>query len=141
MRVLAVDPGGMNGLAWFKENGDLDGFNQVKLDDFAVWLENHEPKPDVVVVEDYRLRKGKALQQSGSNMPASQAIGIVDSYCKRNHIQMVKQPAYILATAVKMTQMPLPKDHSQSHWVAAYNHGFWYLVKQGIRRVDMGDLS
>lgn len=142
MKLLAIDPGGMNGVAWWDEdNYQLAGFNQVKIDDFTIWLENHVPKPDVIVIEDFRLRKGKALQQSGSNMPASQVIGMVDSYCKRNGIKMVKQPAYILATAVQMSQMPLPKDHSKSHWVSAYNHGFWYLVQNGYRKVDLGDLS
>lgn len=137
MRVLAVDPGGMNGLAWFREDYELEGFAQVKLDDLTMWLENHGPKPDVVILENYKLWKHKALQQSGSDMPASQGIGIVKSYVKRNKMQLVEQSPQILQTAVLMSQMPMPADHSKSHWVSAYNHAFWWMVKQGHRKVDM----
>lgn len=139
MRILAIDPGGMNGLAWFKEDYQLEGFAQVKLDDLVLWLENHEPKPELVILEDYRLWKHKALQQSGSNMPASRGIGHVESYCTRNRIKLVKQSPQVLEPAQKMSQMKMPSDHSQSHWVSAYNHAYWYMVKQGFRQVEMAE--
>lgn len=141
MRLLAIDPGGMNGIAWFNETYGLEGFTQVKLEELPVWLDRHQPVPDIVILENYRLWKHKALQQSGSTMPASQGVGMVKSYCKIKGIKLVEQSPQILQTAVKMSQMPLPKDHSQSHWVSAYNHGFWYLVQQGLTKVDMGDLN
>lgn len=141
MRVLAVDPGGTNGLAWFDENYQFVGMAQVKLDELPIWLDKHEPKPDVIVLENYRLWKHKALQQAGSTMPASQGIGMVKSYATINGIKVVEQSPQILDGAQKQTQMFMPKDHSQSHWVSAYNHGMWYLIGQGHRKVEMGDLS
>lgn len=117
----------------------MKGFAQVKLKDLPEWLANHEPTPDLIVYEGFTLHKNKAIQQSGSNMPASQAIGMIKSYAAMSKIKLVEQPANILATAVMMTQMPLPSNHSQSHWVSAYNHGFFWLVKNGFRKVEMED--
>jgi hypothetical protein len=137
MEILGIDPGGMNGLAWFGSDYQLKGFTQVNLHDFPLWLDAHQPIPDVVILENYRLWKHKALQQSGSDMPASQAIGMVKMYCKVRGITIVEQSPQILEPAQKMSQMPLPADHSKSHWVSAYNHVFWWLVKQGYRQVEM----
>lgn len=139
MKILGVDPGGMNGLAWFKDDYQLEGFNQISLNDFPIWLDQHQPVPDLVVLENYRLWKHKALQQSGSDMPASQAIGMVKAYCKVRGIKLVEQSPQILEAAQKMSQMKMPSDHSQSHWVSAYNHVFWYMVKQGYRQVEMAE--
>lgn len=141
MRLLAIDPGGMNGLAWFKENYDLDGFTQVSLDDLPHWLEDHDPEPDMIVVENYKLWKHRALQQSGSSMPAAQAIGMVKSYAARKHIPWIEQSPQILENAQKMSQVKMPSDHSQSHWVSAYLHGYWYLVKNKYVEIKMEDLA
>lgn len=141
MEILAIDPGGMNGLAWFSsaDNYQLTGFDQVSLNDFPLWLDAHEPIPDVVVFENYRLWKHKAMQQSGSTMPASQAIGMIKAYCTVRGIRMVEQSPQDLAVAQKMSQFPMPKDHSKSHWVSAYNHAFFWMVKQGYRQIEMDD--
>lgn len=139
MRVLGVDPGGMNGLAWFNDAYEFEGFAQVKLDDLPIWLNEHKPKPDVVILENYKLWKHKALQQSGSTMPASQGIGMVKSYCKVNGIKLVEQSPQILQTAVLMTGMPLPKDHSQSHWVSAFNHAKWWMIQEGYAQVVIAE--
>lgn len=141
MEILAIDPGGMNGLAWFSSaNGyQLAGFDQVTLNDFPLWLDAHEPIPDVVILENYRLWKHKALQQSGSTMPASQAIGMVKAYCAVRKILLVEQSPQILDSATKMSQFPMPADHSKSHWVSAYNHAFFWMVKQGYRNVEMDE--
>lgn len=137
--ILGVDPGGTNGLAWFKEDYQLDGFAHVKLDDLPAWLGAHEPKPTIIVMENYTLWKNKAMVQSGSNMPASQGIGMVKTYAQMIGAKVVMQPHTILQTAVKMSQMPMPKDHAKSHWISAYNHAFWYMVKEGYRQVEMDE--
>lgn len=141
MEILGIDPGGMNGLAWFSSSSgyQLTGFTQVSLNDFPLWLDAHEPIPDVVVYEDYRLFKGKALQQSGSDMPASQAIGMIKAYCSVRGIKVIKQPSNILPQAALMSQLPMPADHSKSHWISAYNHAFYWMVSQGYREVEMDE--
>lgn len=141
MRLLGVDPGGTNGLAWFNLEYQLEGFTQVKLDDLPDWLEEHTPKPDLIIIENYRLWKHRAIQQAGSSLPAAQAIGMVKSYATRNKIKIEEQSPQILQNAQKMSQMKMPGDHTNSHWVSAYLHGYWWLVKHNYRQVDMEDLS
>lgn len=140
MRLLGIDPGGVNGLAWFDEEYNLSGFTQVTLNELPHWLEEHEPKPTLIVLENYKLWKHRALQQAGSSMPAAQAIGMVKSYATRNNIELIEQSPQILENAQKMSQVKMPSDHSQSHWVAAYLHGFWYLVKNEYTQVDMEEV-
>lgn len=141
MIVLAIDPGGMNGVYWWDDEYKDAGYAQVKLKDLTMWLEAHRPSPDLIVYENYRLWKHKSLQQSGSDMPAPMAIGMIKSYAERNSIPLVDQSPQVLKQAELMSQIKMPSDHSQSHWVSAYLHGFWYLVKQGYRTVDLGDLA
>jgi hypothetical protein len=136
--ILALDPGLTNGLAWFREDYQLAGFDQVKLDKLPEWLATHKPVPTLIIYEDYILWKHKAQVQAGSDMPASQAVGMIKSYAAMHGgIPLVKQNSNILQTAVLMSQMPMPKDHSKSHWVSAYNHAFWYMVQHGLRQVEM----
>lgn len=140
MRLLAIDPGGMNGLCWWTgEDTHMEQFTHIKLDDLPEWLEEFDPKPELIVYENFHLFKHRALQQAGSNLPASQAIGIIKSYAKRHHIKIVDQSPQILTNASKMTQMKMPSDHSQSHWVSAYLHGMWYMIGQGIKDVVMSE--
>ena len=141
MIMLAIDPGGVNGIYWWDDEYKDAGFAQVKLKDLPEWLEAHLPIPDLIVFENYRLWKHKALQQSGSDMPAAQAVGIIKSYTIRNNIDLLEQSPQILKQAELMTQVKMPSDHTQSHWVSAYLHGMYYLMKNGHRVVDLGDLA
>ena len=138
MRVLAIDPGGTNGMCWW--DGDdfhMVAYDHVSLHDLPLWLHSFSPRPEVIVYENFKLWKHRALQQAGSDLPAAQAIGMIKSYASIYKIKTVDQSPQILTSAQKMSQMKLPTDHSQSHWVSAYNHGFWWLVKNGHRKVEM----
>ena len=81
--------------------------------------------------------KHRALQQSGSDIPAAQAIGIIKSYASRHDIPTVNQSPQILKQAEMMTQMKMPSDHSQSHWVSAHLHAQWYFIKNKYKQVEM----
>ena len=140
MRLLAIDPGGMNGVCWWDNATILPtmtGFDQIKLADLPVWLNEFTPPPDMIVYENFKLLKHRALQQSGSDLPAAQAIGMIKSYASIHEITTVDQSPQILGSASKMSQMKMPSDHSQSHWVSAYLHGYWWLVKNGHKQVEM----
>lgn len=135
-RLLAIDPGIHNGWAIFekgviKDLGSIDG-----VTNFDIWLHN-VPKEygpvDVVVIEDFRLFRHMAQKQIGSKFEVTQVIGLVESWARRNKAEVVKQNSDILSVAVKWSKMPMPKNHSQSHHVSAYNHGFYYLVKNDMR--------
>ena len=136
MKVLGVDPGGMNGLAWFNDEYSIEGWDQISLDDLPRWLHRHEPQPDLIVLENYRLWKHRAIQQSGSSLPAAQAIGMVKSYASLRGIDIVEQSPQILQNAEKMSGLSMKgQAHSKTHWVAAANHVYWYLIKNGYREV------
>lgn len=140
MRLLSIDPGGMNGLCWWEgEDTHMVAYAHVKLEDLPEWLHNFEFKPDLIVYENFKLWKHRALQQSGSDLPAAQAIGMIKSYAKIYGILLVDQSPQILSNAQKMTQMKMPSDHSQSHWVSAYLHGMWYLIKNNLKDVVMAE--
>jgi hypothetical protein len=58
--------------------------------------ERHTPVPDLIVLENFRLWKHRALQQAGSSLPAAQAIGMVKAYAKIRGIDLVEQSPQIL---------------------------------------------
>jgi hypothetical protein len=90
-----------------------------------------------VIVEDFTLYKSKALQQSGSKMETVRVIGSIESWARRNKSVLVKQPASHLTIAQLWSGVKMPSDHRKSHWVSAYNHGYYYLVKQGVRKLEL----
>lgn len=136
MKILGVDPGGTNGLAWFDDEYHISGYNQVSLEDFPIFLQQHEPTPDLIVLENYRLWKHRAIQQAGSSLPAAQAIGMVKAYAKIRGIPIVEQSPQILQNAEKMSGMSMKgQSHNKTHWIAAYNHAYWYMVKNDLVKV------
>lgn len=135
-KILGVDPGGMNGLAWFGDDYKFDNFAQISLEDLPIWLQKHEPQPDLIILENYRLWKHRAVQQAGSSLPAAQAIGMVKSYAKIRGIEIIEQSPQVLQNAEKMSGIKMKGlAHNKTHWIAAHNHVYWYLVQQGLVKV------
>lgn len=135
-RLLAIDPGIANGWAIFENGVVKDLGSVIGVEKFDEWLHevpNRYGKVDIVIIEDFRLFRHKAQQQIGSRFEAVQVIGLVQSWARRNEATLVKQGSDILAIAPKWSKMPMPKDHSKSHSVSAYNHAFYYLVKNDMR--------
>lgn len=133
--LLAVDPGKATGWVVFlngvlKEKGidrSIDEFDE-RID----YIEDKYGKPDVVVVELFKLFKHKALQQSGSELEAVQVIGMMKRQAKKWGAEYVTQHSNILPTAVIWSKLPMPSNHRNSHWIAAYNHAIYYLVMNNM---------
>ncbi len=126
----------MNGLAWFGDDYLFKGQDQISLENLPIWLERHEPVPDLIILENYRLWKHRAMQQAGSSLPAAQAIGMVKAYAKIRGIDLIEQSPQILQNAEKMSGISMKgQAHSKTHWIAAHNHVYWYLVQQGLVQV------
>lgn len=136
---LAIDPGeaSNNGYALFDETGFMTEFDQITRDALMDMLEEYSDDLIAVIIEDYTLFKNKALQQSGSKLETVRIIGEVEGFCRRHKITIVKQDPSILKIAQLWSGKKMPKNHSKSHWVSAYNHGYYYLVKQKIKKLKV----
>lgn len=129
--ILVVDPGDTSGLALFNNQGELlqkwqATFDQL-LDDIVLLR-----KIEVIVVEDYRLRKGKQAQQTGSRFQAVQVIGVLKyhAYLWGAEFSLANVQAKTLGSMYSGVKPP--SDHKKSHEVDAYNIGIYWLVQEKI---------
>lgn len=131
--VLSVDPGDTTGWAILAfEGGELMDSGQSSITEFMDKLDSLDPASiKVIVAEDFILYANKAQAQTGSRFVASQVIGMLKAYARKDKIPVVMQQARLLPIAEKWSGVAKPKNHSISHWVDAYNHGFYYLCKIG----------
>lgn len=102
--------------------------------DFDQLLDKLEELQNIttIVCEDYRLRQGKQMAQTGSRFVAVQIIGALKSYAKRVKAKFVLQDAQVLAIAALHSGVKRPSNHSKSHDVDAYNHGYYYFETKGL---------
>ena len=137
--LLAVDPGKVNGISIFRA-GKVVSIDQVHLDELPHFLYDFKDKYDydniVIVYENFKLFKGRAIQQSGSSMEASQAIGQLKMVAAQNRWKIYDQPPSIKPIAQKWSGSKPPKNHSQSHQIDAYNHGVYWLIRNNMRRIE-----
>lgn len=88
-----------------------------------------------VICEEYRIRSGmdqRANMWVGNTFETVQVIGMVRMFSMLIDAELVFQPANILPVAAQWTGVAMPTDHRKSHWVSAYNHGQYYLIKNRI---------
>lgn len=85
---LVVDPGKRTGIACVNMHaggtGDIQT-NVARLDELPAVLgvlRGRANEHAFVVCEDYHLLSGKAMQQSGSDMPSAQGIGMCRTACE-----------------------------------------------------------
>lgn len=130
--LLAVDPGETSGWAVFSPEGQPLGFGQVRGREALYDLLQEIGPVKVVVCEDYRLFGHKAIQQSGSKMETVRVIGAIDSWAHQFGVKPFMQPSSIKSIAVKWSGLKPIGSHDNSHHVDAYNHGYYYLQKNGI---------
>lgn len=135
---MSFDPGTATGWSTFSEEGEVldKGIcrGHEELMNFLMTISEID-RPKVIIYEDFTLFQSKALQQSGSDMPASQAIGVIKMFGQMCKAEMVKQHSNILGIGQKLAGVSLPKNHDHSHDISAYVHGVYYLIKNHIREV------
>lgn len=138
--LLVFDPGKTTGIVYF-ENGVPRKSHQINLDDLDEFLElNYEltfraAEHGTVLYENFKLFSWKAKQQSGSAMEASQAIGMIRSFARRTKSSIYDQSPQIKPIAYKWAGVNKPKDHSKSHYLDAYVHGVYWMVKGRMMKV------
>lgn len=129
--VITVDPGDTTGIAYWTDKGELIEKEMLDFDSLVERVEALEGVT-VIVCEDYRLRQGKQMVQTGSKFQAVQVIGALKAYAKRHKAKMVLQDASVLTVAALHSGVKRPSDHSKSHAVDAYNHGYYYFETKGL---------
>lgn len=138
--ITAWDPGKTTGWAAWKDDGTFLEMGQCDLEEIVgTWkiLTLNYGRIKRVVMEDFRLFKKRALQQSGSDMPASQGIGMLKALAANDGSEIIMQPSNIKPIAQKMSQVAIPKNHDDSHQVDAYLHGYYKLVQDGLVKTPL----
>ncbi|QSJ04784.1 RecA-like recombination protein [Cellulosimicrobium phage DS1] len=134
--ISAWDPGGTTGWAIWDDSGNLQNMGDCPLDKITEtwqWLEATYGKITVVVIEDYRLFYKRAKKQAGSNMPASQGIGMLKAIAQLGNAEVVIQPPDRKTIGMRWAGMAkMPADHAKTHSLDAYVHGFYYMHGKGI---------
>jgi hypothetical protein len=133
---IGFDPGPTTGIARVNNRGQIIDMEMIRLDDLPLHLETIPTVAVLkVVMEKYKQLpfKWKALAARKTNKgEVLQAEGIVKSWCRRNHLQLVEQPATVLPIASKHTGIKLPSDHTQSHGHAALLHVKEWMIINGL---------
>lgn len=129
--IISVDPGETTGIAYWENDGTFISREALTQDEI---LDKVETLSDVtvIVVEDYRLRQGKQMVQTGSRFVAVQIIGALKAYARRVGAKFVLQPANVLTIAALHSGVKRPSNHSKSHDIDAYNHGYYYFETKGL---------
>lgn len=129
-KVLSFDPGTTSGWAFQDENGFKDGGQCDLVTVLDVLDRNNDC--DVIVVEDYKILRKKALAHSGSRVEAAQVIGIIKAWAHRNKKPVVLYPSSLKPIQQKHSGVVPTGAHKHSHWIDAFNHGWWYLFQRKL---------
>jgi len=119
MIVVGVDPGRVTGLCAFEDGEFREGVEAKSYDEVVSFI--HRLDPDVVVIEDFRVRRG----QPSDYHPSIRMIGVVDFLCQRRRTPMVVQSPSIL----RMTLGDQIVLHRSRHVRAAAAHVSYYTRK------------
>jgi len=135
MTVLSIDPGERVGVAKWSDLGKLRMNTTMLLLDFEEYLtldgwSDGEPI-NAVVLEDWRLRQGKQIAQTGSRMLTSQCIGMVRLFAKLHGAALILQDPSILRLTAMHANIKLPKGHIKDE-MSAYLHGYYFFESQGL---------
>lgn len=144
---IAIDPGKNTGVATFDKDGkDLQKY-VFSEDSFRLFMVGllHVKGSVTFILEDFRLIQGKALEQTGSDMPAPRIIGamqMVDTIIgKDSKIEYVRPGN--LRTALKWAGYPelanKPYGWHCPDDLSAYAHGVMYLIQKGLKKHPIFD--
>ena len=130
--VISVDPGETTGIAFWKEDGTFIERTTYDLDMLLSFAALSNQPITTIVCEDYRLRQGKQMVQTGSRFVAVQIIGALKAMAKRIGAKFILQPATVLTVAALHSGVKRPSNHAKSHDIDAYNHGYYYFETKGL---------
>jgi hypothetical protein len=143
--IVAIDPGQTTGVCAIREAHKSDDFQvvgtwQIPWEDrvtFFVALfsgtfalgKSKSLLPEVVVIENFHLRPGRALEQIGSEFPSVRVIGIVEvlvALCCPKPLLIFQDPSVIGRVSI------LPEHEERLagliHAQDAYRHARYYHI-------------
>lgn len=129
--ILSVDPGDTTGIAYWEDDGTFIEREALPFEELLEKLQGFS-NIKVIVCEDYRLRGGRQVAQTGSRFVAVQVIGALKLLAKENKARFVLQQPTVLTVAALHSGVARPSNHSKSHDIDAYNHGYYYFETQGL---------
>lgn len=139
MIISGFDPGLTTGYCVFEsESGKATplAYNQFKFDDIIAVLDDLQP-PDIVVIEDFQLLPHKAKAQIGSKFETIQVIGMLKIWAHKYNAKVELQSPTIKNIAQMWTQVKPVGAHANSHWVDAYNHAMYYMIKNNMAKTQL----
>ena len=134
---MSFDPGKVTGWASFHENGMPAEMGHIPncgmgIAKFLQGLHFEEDeKPKVIIYEVYQVR-GRAQRVDDNSVRTMGAIKVIKTFAGMIGAKLIPQQASILPIAAKFSGMEMPRDHSKSHQISAFNHGWYYLTQGGI---------
>ena len=142
LTYVSIDPGGSQvgartiGLARWDESGRLlfmDQYSLQEMQDFLINLQEvKNGQLKAFIVEEYRVLPEKLAIHNRSKLETSQCIGQIKMSARILGVKVIEQPSTILGIAQQWSGTKMPKDHSKSHQISAYLHGYYYLYRKGL---------
>ena len=117
--VVGVDPGRVTGMCAFEDGRFVEGAETRSYDGVVKFILDF--RADVVVIEDFRVRRG----QPSDYHPSIRTIGVVEYVCQCNGIPLIIQSPSILRFTLE-AQKGL---HRSRHVKSAAAHVSYYLKK------------
>lgn len=132
MILLTFDPGGTTGFACF----DTAAHRDLKIGDFPYFDDLDalldQVKPDIIVIEAFRLYPWKAKHKTWSSFPEIEVIGAIKHACRLRNIPFEEQGA---DTKVLFDDVKLKKlnywDNISRHARDAVRHALYYMTVGG----------
>lgn len=140
MNIVAFDPGKTTGVARARITGArtysiIDAYQISWEDRFSAiknTLYSADHRPDIVVVEDFRLYPHAAQHLINNSFPAVRVIGIIEAFCYEARIKLEFQtPASRKSTVVPDEDRPLVRQ--LKHSLDAYLHLRYWVLLNGKR--------
>lgn len=135
---IGIDPGMVSGVVAINNIVNADQFDVIGVGEmlwhnrfwFRQYFAKHHQEIEKIVIEEYRLYKHKAADQTNSLIPSVRIIGIVEAYAFEFDLfdKIVYQPAYMIKSGGHYTinildqHTALFKGYTREHTKDAYRH-------------------
>lgn len=137
MKYISIDPGETVGYSIWEEDKRLAQGEKDALD-FLTMLEGIIEEIDLIIYEEYALRRSSAKAMIGNEFVTPQVIGVIKWIAYKGRVKTVKQtPAQKeFFTNDKLKKLGL-YDRGQRHSRDSVRHALYYqFFTSGIREVS-----